>query len=218
MFHKEGKHIIIVSILLCVGVIVLSCSYLSNFVLCLLALLILSCLVFILWFFRNPKRITISEDGEIIAPVDGKVVVIEEAKTLEYFKEGEDKRIQVSVFMSPFNIHVCRYPLSGIVNYTKYHPGRFLVAWHPKSSTENERTTIVVENNGVEVLFRQVAGALARRIVMYPKKGTEAKVGTDFGFIKFGSRVDVFLPLDTEILVDLHQKVEGGLTKIGRLK
>ena len=142
----------------------------------------------------------------IIAPADGKIVVIEEVEEQEYFK---DKRKQISIFMSPINVHVNRYPISGTVKYAKYHPGKYLVAWHPKSSTENERTTVVVENQKTAILFRQIAGALAKRIVMYSDKGQTAKQGEDFGFIKFGSRVDLFLPLDAKVEVSLlNQKVK----------
>jgi phosphatidylserine decarboxylase len=164
-------------------------------------------LVIILQFFRNPKRHTVEGDGHVVAPVDGKVVVIEEVFEKEYFK---DKRIQVSIFMSPLNVHVTRYGLSGLVKFSKYHPGKFLVAWHPKASEENERTTVVVENPVFgAVLYRQIAGALAKRIVNYAKKGAVVKQGTDAGFIKFGSRVDLFLTLDSEIVVELNQTVKG---------
>ncbi len=165
-------------------------------------------LVLILQFFRNPKRHTHQNDQQVIAPVDGKVVVIEEVEETEYFKE---KRLQVSIFMSPINVHVTRYPISGSVLFSKYHPGKYLVAWHPKASTDNERTTIVVENKTYgKVLYRQIAGALARRIVNYAKEGQTVTQGTDAGFIKFGSRVDLFLPLDTKLKVKLNQKVKGG--------
>ena len=172
--------------------------------------------VIILQFFRSPNIILVRNDEQVICPADGKVVVIEETEETEFLK---DRRIQISVFMSPINVHVNRYPTSGKVVYSKYHPGKFLVAWHPKSSTENERTTIVVENgNKVSVLFRQIAGALARRIVCYTKEGDEAVQGEQFGFIKFGSRVDVFLPLGTEINVELNQIVKGGVTVLAHLK
>ncbi|MFV0531225.1 MAG: phosphatidylserine decarboxylase family protein [Flavobacteriales bacterium] len=215
MFHKEGIQIILKSTVAFVVLMLLIYWCLPTISLVMVGILLSIVYFFILYFFRNPKRITISEQGEIIAPVDGKVVAVEETQENEYFK---DKRIQVSIFMSPFNIHVCRYPLSGIVKFVKYHPGKFLVAWHPKSSTQNERTTIVVEQDGTEVLFRQIAGALARRIVLYSEKNHKVKVGDDFGFIKFGSRVDIFLPLDTEIEVNLHQKTKGGVTRIAKLK
>lgn len=170
--------------------------------------------VLILQFFRNPKRHTVQNLDEIIAPVDGKVVVIEEVVESEYFK---DKRRQVSIFMSPLNVHVTRYPISGKINFSKYHPGKYLVAWHPKASEENERTTIVVENTSVgEILYRQIAGALARRIVNYAQEGEEVVQGTDAGFIKFGSRVDLFLPLDMKINVALDDKAKGGETIIAQ--
>ena len=172
--------------------------------------------VIILQFFRSPNILVQKNEEQVICPADGKVVVIEETEETEYLK---DKRIQISVFMSPINVHVNRNPISGIVKYSKYHPGKFLVAWHPKSSTENERTTVVIENsNGVAVLFRQIAGALARRIVCYSKEGEEAIQGEQFGFIKFGSRVDIFLPLGTEVNVDLNQVVKGGVTVLAHLK
>lgn len=169
----------------------------------------------VLQFFRNPVvNLTLGEN-QIICPADGKVVVIEEAQENEYFK---DKRLQISVFMSPINVHVNRNPISGIVKFFKYHPGKYLVAWDPKSSTDNERTTVVVENsNGVPVLFRQIAGALARRIVWYVKEGDQVEQGKEFGFIKFGSRVDVFLPIGTQVNVNLGDKVKGGVTVLATL-
>lgn len=169
--------------------------------------------VLVVQFFRNPSRNTPQGEGLIIAPADGKVVVIEEVEEPEYFK---DKRKQVSIFMSPVNVHVNRAPVTGKVLYYKYFKGKYLVAWHPKSSTENERTTVVMEENGKQVLFRQIAGALARRIVCYVKPGVELNRGDEYGFIKFGSRIDLYLPLDTEILVDLNQKTVGGETIIAK--
>lgn len=172
--------------------------------------------VIVLQFFRSPNIILQRNDEQVICPADGKVVVIEETEETEFLK---DRRIQISVFMSPINVHVNRNPISGKVIFSKYHPGKFLVAWHPKSSTENERTTVVVENShGVSVLFRQIAGALARRIVCYSKEGDEAVQGEQFGFIKFGSRVDLFLPLGSEINVELNQMVKGGITVLAHLK
>ena len=169
----------------------------------------------VIQFFRNPKRDTQHNDAHIVAPVDGKVVVIEEVYEKEYFK---DQRLMVSVFMSPINVHVTRHPISGVVKYSKYHPGKYLVAWHPKASEENERTTVVVENKiAGEVLYRQIAGALAKRIVNYAEVGTEVVQGSDSGFIKFGSRVDVFLPLGTPLEVKLNQKVKGGLSVIAKI-
>ena len=170
----------------------------------------------ILQFFRNPKRIAQTNESHILAPVDGKVVVIEEVFEKEYFN---DKRLQVSVFMSPLNVHVTRYPVGGTVKYSKYHPGKFLVAWHPKSSEENERTTVVVDTQKYgDVLFRQIAGALAKRIVNYAKEGDTAQQGADFGFIKFGSRVDVFLPVNTPVNVAIGDKVKGAKTIIASLE
>lgn len=174
-------------------------------------ILVISIVLFflIIQFFRNPKRSTELNEKNIIAPVDGKVVVIEEVFEKEYFK---DQRIMVSVFMSPINVHVTRNPIGGIVKYSKYHPGKYLVAWHPKSSEENERTTVVVENEVAgEILYRQIAGAMAKRIVNYAEVGQEVIQGSDNGFIKFGSRVDVFLPITANIEVKLNQKVKGGL-------
>ena len=182
-----------------------------------IAILIGSILLFflIIQFFRNPKRETELNDAHVVAPVDGKVVVIEEVFEKEYFK---DKRLMVSVFMSPINVHVTRHPVGGVVKYSKYHPGKYLVAWHPKASEENERTTVVVENGVTgEVLYRQIAGALAKRIVNYAKEGEEVTQGSDSGFIKFGSRVDVFLPLGTPLEVKLNQKVKGGISLIAKV-
>jgi phosphatidylserine decarboxylase len=170
----------------------------------------------ILQFFRSPKISISKNEIYILSPADGKVVVIEETTETEYFK---DKRIQVSIFMSPVNVHINRNPIGGLVKYFKYHPGKYLMAWNPKSSTENERTTIVVESkNGVDILFRQIAGALARRIVWYVKEGQQVEQGDQFGFIKFGSRVDVFLPLGTKINVKLGDKVKGGKSIIAQFE
>lgn len=168
-------------------------------------------LLIIISFFRVPKRINTQHDDQIIAPADGKVVVIEEIFDEEYFK---DRRLQVSIFMSPFNVHLNRYPTNGKVKYTKYHPGKYLVAWHPKSSTENERHSIVIDHNGQEILVKQVAGALAKRIVNYAVAGDTVQQNAEMGFIKFGSRVDLLLPLHTKTLVTLNQKVLGGITPL----
>jgi phosphatidylserine decarboxylase len=166
----------------------------------------------ILQFFRSPTRNFVQKENSIISPADGTVVVIEEVEESEYCKE---KRLQVSVFMSPVNVHLNRYPISGKLKYFKYHPGLYLVAWHPKSSTENERTTIVVEDNkGRTVLYRQIAGALARRIVFFGKENTDVQQTDECGFIKFGSRVDLLLPLDVKLNVKLNEKVKGGITSI----
>ena len=171
--------------------------------------------VIILQFFRSPSINVSTDEKLVMCPADGKVVVIEETTETEFLK---DKRIQLSVFMSPVNVHVNRNPIAGVVKYFKYNPGKYLVAWHPKSSTENERTTIVIENSaGVAVLFRQIAGALARRIVWYVKEGDAVEQGQQFGFIKFGSRVDVFLPLGSTIKVDIGQVVKGGRTVLAEL-
>jgi phosphatidylserine decarboxylase len=171
--------------------------------------------VIIVQFFRNPHFDITQDDKVVLCPADGKVVVIEETTETEYLK---DKRIQISVFMSPVNVHVNRNPISGVVKYFKYHPGKYLVAWHPKSSTENERTTVVTENSaGTPVLYRQIAGALARRIVWYVKEGDKVEQGEQFGFIKFGSRVDLFLPLGSKINVEIGEVVKGGVTVIAEL-
>lgn len=171
--------------------------------------------IIILQFFRNPYTEIDQDETQVLCPADGKVVVIEEADETEFLK---DRRIQISVFMSPINVHINRNPISGIVKYFKYHPGKYLVAWHPKSSTENERTTVVTENsNGVQVLFRQIAGALARRIVWYVKEGDMVDQGAEFGFIKFGSRVDLFLPLGTKVNVEIGEVVKGGKTVLAVL-
>ena len=208
MFHKEGQKIIFITLVFVVASSLLIDNLGMPWVSKLVQFALLVVLVLILQFFRNPKRHTHINDQQVIAPVDGKVVVIEEVEETEYFKE---KRLQVSIFMSPINVHVTRYPISGSVIFSKYHPGKYLVAWHPKASTDNERTTIVVENKTYgKVLYRQIAGALARRIVNYAKEGQTVTQGTDAGFIKFGSRVDLFLPLDSKLKVKLNQKVKGG--------
>jgi phosphatidylserine decarboxylase len=170
----------------------------------------------IVLFFRNPDRTLTPDNHKVFAPADGKIVVIEEVDEIEYF---HDRRIQVSIFMSPLNVHVNRYPVSGVITYTKYHPGKNLVAWHPKSSLLNERSTTVIKApGGQEILVRQIAGAVARRIVSYSKTGEQAVQGADLGFIKFGSRVDVFLPLDAKINVELEQSVKGNQTVIAELE
>ncbi|WP_372793589.1 phosphatidylserine decarboxylase family protein [Lutibacter sp.] len=209
MFHKEGYKLILIStFILGTGIILIDNFIGIVWLNKLLACILLVFYIIILQFFRNPKRSTAINDHHIIAPVDGKVVVIEEVFEKEYFK---DKRLQVSIFMSPLNVHVTRYPTSGLIKYSKYHPGKYLVAWHPKASEENERTTIVIENETVgEILYRQIAGALAKRIVNYAKPNEIAIQGNDAGFIKFGSRVDLFLPLDAKINVKLNDKVRGG--------
>lgn len=209
MFHKEGHKIIFLTFIIVVGCSLLADSFIPiTWLRTLILLVLLVFLILILQFFRNPKRHTILNANQVVSPVDGKVVVIEEVFEKEYFN---DKRLQVSVFMSPINVHVTRYPISGNVIFSKYHPGKYLVAWHPKASEENERTSVVVENETYgKVLYRQIAGALAKRIVNYAKVNDKATQGADSGFIKFGSRVDLFLPLDTNIKVALNQKVKGG--------
>lgn len=214
MFHKEGAKIILFTLLIAV-VIILGVEYLVSIPWLVKGIQIatLLFLVIVLQFFRNPKR-SLSDiaDHLILAPVDGKVVVIEEVYEPEYFK---DKRLMVSIFMSPINVHVTRYALNGMVKYSKYHPGKYLVAWHPKASEENERTTVVIDNPVYgEVMYRQIAGALAKRIVNYAKVGHRVNQGEDAGFIKFGSRVDLYLPLGTNVNVVLNQKARGNKTVI----
>lgn len=214
-FHKEGNAIIGITLTILFAInYVVSLITINQWIIYSVIIISLIFIILILQFFRNPKRPVKENIEHIIAPADGKVVVIEEVEEPEYFK---DKRKQISIFMSPLNVHVNRYPISGTVKYAKYHPGKYLVAWHPKSSTENERTTVVVENQKTAILFRQIAGALAKRIVMYSEKGQTAKQGEDFGFIKFGSRVDLFLPLDAKVEVSLNQIVKGNQTIIASL-
>ncbi|WP_378186939.1 phosphatidylserine decarboxylase family protein [Aquimarina sp. W85] len=215
MFHKEGFKIISVALVIFLGINV--ASYVAiQLEEIQLAILVVSFafLLLILQFFRNPKRKITLSDTTVVSPVDGKVVVIEEVFEKEYFNE---KRLQVSIFMSPINVHVTRHPIGGKVVFSKYHPGKFLVAWHPKSSEENERTTVVVKNNSTEILYRQIAGALAKRIVNYAIEGEKVTQGSDSGFIKFGSRVDVFLPIGTKVNVSLNEKVRGGESIIATL-
>ncbi|MDC6351808.1 phosphatidylserine decarboxylase family protein [Zeaxanthinibacter sp. PT1] len=213
MFHKEGQKIILITFFLLSTIIVLAHFYVGiSWVKTAVQLASLVLLVAILQFFRNPKRVAVKNFDEILAPVDGKVVVIEEVEENEYFK---DKRLQVSIFMSPVNVHVTRYPASGQIKFSKYHPGKYLVAWHPKSSEENERTTVVINTPKFgDVLYRQIAGAMARRIVNYAEVGESVVQGEDAGFIKFGSRVDLFLPLNSVVTVKLNQKVKGAKTCI----
>ena len=213
MFHKEGFFIITISFILTITVSVFSEYMITNPLLeSFIQFFSIFILIMILQFFRNPKRIISPDYNKILSPVDGKIVVIESVFEKEYFK---DNRRQVSIFMSPLNIHVTRYPISGKVTYSKYHPGKYLVAWHPKSSEENERTTVVIKSTEYgEILYRQVAGALARRIVNYAKEGDEVNQGDDAGFIKFGSRVDLFLPLNLPINVVLNQVAKGAKTII----
>ncbi|MCH2489562.1 MAG: phosphatidylserine decarboxylase family protein [Flavobacteriales bacterium] len=211
MFHKEGYKIIFIALVACIVLSLLADYFVSNSYIrggIIISLIIL--LILVLQFFRNPKRNFLQNESQVLSPVDGKVVVIEEVFEKEYYNE---KRLQISVFMSPLNVHVTRYPVGGEVVYSKYHPGKYLVAWHPKSSEENERTTVVVRSKEFgDVLHRQIAGALAKRIVNYANEGETVIQASDSGFIKFGSRVDVFLPIDTKVQVKLNQKVKGGVT------
>ncbi|QHL88314.1 phosphatidylserine decarboxylase family protein [Nibribacter ruber] len=215
--HKEGRKILFFTLLgLLIANLVL--YYFNSNLLVNRIFTGASVIVFllILQFFRSPYRNLLLHEDLVIAPADGKVVVIEDVEEPEYF---QGMRKQISIFMSPINVHITRNPVSGVVKYFKYHPGNYLVAWHPKSSTKNERTTTVVESlAGPEVLFRQIAGAMARRIVWYVTEGDEVNQGEEFGFIKFGSRVDIFVPLDTEVRVQLGQKTKGGQTVIAQLK
>ena len=216
--HREGTSIILISLAISMALGVLNWVYLfpiSNILGAFFFLLLLVMLVLVIQFFRIPKRQNTYEPKEITCPADGKVVVIEETTETEYFK---DKRIQVSIFMSPLNVHANYYPIKGTLPFVKYHPGKFLVAWHPKSSTDNERTTIVVKNeDGKEILIRQIAGAVARRICYYGQANDKVEQAGELGFIKFGSRVDLFLPLETKINVKLGQSVQAKLTSIGFL-
>ena len=218
-FHREGfSSILLTGMLVLVIEVVLVFFEIYKF--SVPGFVIISCiplLIFILivQFFRLPERKFKYNEGKVLCPADGKVVVIEEVEETEYFK---DRRIQVSIFMSPLNVHANFNPVSGIIQYAKYHPGLFLVAWHPKSSTDNERTTFVTRTeSGQEVLFRQVAGALAKRICYYVKESQKVEGGQEFGFIKFGSRIDLYLPLSAKIKVSLNQKVKGQLTEIAEL-
>jgi phosphatidylserine decarboxylase len=217
-FHKEGYTSLAICVLFIAVINALSHWFApDNQVLTWLVYLVsLFLFIVIVQFFRSPKIKISKNEAQVLSPADGKVVVIEETTETEYFK---DKRIQVSIFMSPTNVHINRNPIGGIVKYFKYHPGKYLMAWNPTSSTENERTTVVIEGrNGVELLFRQIAGALARRIVWYVKEGKQVEQGDEFGFIKFGSRVDVFFPLGTKINVNLGDKVKGGITVIAEFE
>ncbi|MCW3167576.1 phosphatidylserine decarboxylase family protein [Chryseobacterium sp. 09-1422] len=213
--HKESKGTIVVATVLFAVIAITAIYFLEMWsLLIIIPLLVIYSLVF--WFFRVPNRDILDHTENVIAPVDGKVVMIKEVDETEFLKE---KAIQVSIFMSPLNVHICRYPVSGNVIYKKYHPGKYLVAWHEKSSTENERTTVAVESlTNHKVVFRQIAGYVARRIVFYCNEGDSAKAGHEFGFIKFGSRMDIFLPLDTEIICKIGDKTKGGIDVIARMK
>jgi phosphatidylserine decarboxylase len=213
-FHKEGIPSLILTLVFSAIIIFIANFFFPDFAIARWFAYVLSAFLtaIIIQFFRHPKRPHTRGDNFIVAPADGKVVVIEETEETEVFK---DKRVQVSIFMSPLNVHVNRYPISGIISYFKYHPGKFLAAWEPKSSTDNERTTVVITHkSGKQVLFRQIAGALARRIVWYCREGDKARQCGQMGFIKFGSRVDVFLPPDAKLKITLGQKVIGSQTII----
>lgn len=210
--HKEGHGLLLKVLAITIAAVWGSFKFLGHLPIAayLISATFIAFFLIILQFFRYPIRKLTKGDNLVIAPADGKVVVIEEVEEPEYF---QGKRRQVSIFMSPINVHVNRNPIAGMVKYFKYHPGKYLVAWHPKSSTENERTTTVVQHkNGTEVLYRQIAGALAKRICWYIKEGDQVDQAEDFGFIKFGSRVDIFLPLDAKINVELNQVSKGGVT------
>lgn len=213
-FHKEGGPSLVLVVVFGLAISILANVFASEYVIVqyLAYAVSLFLLIMILQFFRDPKKNLVINENQIISPCDGKVVVIEEAEETEFLNE---KRKQISIFMSPLNVHNNRYPIGGILKYFKYHPGKYLVAWHPKSSTENERTTAVVEDaKGRSILFRQIAGALARRIVFYDKEEEKVEQASECGFIKFGSRVDLYIPLDAKVKVNLEEKVVGGETVI----
>ena len=214
--HKEGFASLLIGVIVFVLISLAAYFFISGYS-SLLAWLVfiaaLGLLIFLFSFFRIPKRTHHSGEDAIVAPCDGTVVVIEEVEPDEYFK---DKRLQLSIFMSPLNVHVNRNPVSGAVTYSQYHKGKYLVAWHPKSSTENERHSVVYKQNDKEILVKQIAGALAKRIVNYLKPGDEVVQGSEMGFIKFGSRVDLLLPLDTKVEVKINDKVKGGVTVLAK--
>jgi phosphatidylserine decarboxylase len=215
--HKEGRALLFASLIVLVGIIWLADYFFHETEIVRDIIIGAGAIVYLLFlqFFRSPSFEIKKNEKQVLAPADGKVVVIEEAQETEYLKS---KRKQISIFMSPVNVHVNRMPVGGSISYFKYHPGKYLVAWHPKSSTENERTTVVAKmKNGTEILFRQIAGALARRITWYVKEGQALQQGDEFGFIKFGSRVDVFLPLDAKIKVNIGEVTKGGRTVIAEL-
>jgi phosphatidylserine decarboxylase len=214
--HREGTPTIVIVTLFCTGLLLATYLKAPAWLLLPVAAVCVALLGIVLWFFRVPSRTITTGDEIIVSPCDGKVVAIEEVTETEYFK---DRRVQVSVFMSPLNVHINFHPVSGTTSYYKYHPGKYLVAWHPKSSTENERSTVVVRHpKHGEVLFRQIAGALARRIVTYSTEGSKAEQGREFGFIKFGSRVDILLPLDAVITARIGDVVQGSVTPLARFK
>jgi phosphatidylserine decarboxylase len=212
--HKEGRSLLLITFVAVALISWAAVRFLPTPWSCTVATIGGLVFIIILQFFRSPSRNWVIDENAIIAPADGKVVVIEEVYEPEFYKEN---RLQVSIFMSPINVHVNRNPIAGIVKYFKYHPGLFLVAWHPKASTDNERTTIVLEHkNGKSLLMRQIAGALAKRIVWYVKENDQVEQTNEYGFIKFGSRVDLFLPIGTKVLVNIDEKTKGGITKIAQ--
>src|SRR5690242_557154 len=215
--HKEGYRTIAIAVLFFGAINIIFFYFFSArmpFLSWVVFVVTLVVLMFIISFFRSPKRAFIVAHHQVICPADGKVVVIEETHEPEYFK---DKRLQVSIFMSPANVHINRIPMSGKVQYSQYHKGKYLVAWNPKSSTENERHSVVIKSDSAEILVKQIAGAMAKRIVNYLKVGESVSQGTEMGFIKFGSRVDVLLPVGTELNVSLNQKVKGGVTVLATI-
>ncbi len=215
--HKEGRRIltIILVLMLAINMIVIKNYNVTNIIYISIATFCTALYFWIAYFFRDPKRLITQYQGYILAPADGKIIHIEEVYEDEYFK---DKRLKISIFMSPLNVHINRNPMSGIIKFFRYHAGKYLVAFHPKSSKKNERTTIVIENNeGFEVLFRQIAGFVARRIKFYPKQGDFVEQGAQAGFIKFGSRADIFLPIGTSVLIEKGEKVKGGLSLLAKI-
>ncbi|WKN32788.1 phosphatidylserine decarboxylase family protein [Porifericola rhodea] len=216
--HKEGRTLLLVLLVVLVAANLLAINLLPGRLELQRAIMIASAIFYllILQFFRSPRIVVQGSEDKVLAPADGKVVVIEEVEEHEYF-QGQ-KRLQVSIFMSPINVHINRNPVSGVIKYFKYHAGQYLVAWHPKSSTDNERTTLVVElANGLEVMVRQIAGAMARRIKWYIDEGDTIQQGEEFGFIKFGSRVDLFLPVGSSVKVNIGDKTKAGRTVIAEL-
>lgn len=215
--HKQGHKILLFNLVVCSAIVIAVFIFLDSIIISwFISIVFLVFILLILWFFRIPERKPVYDENLIYSSADGKVVVIEETEETEYLKE---RRIQVSIFMSPLNVHANYYPVSGTVRYNKYHKGKYLVAWHPKSSTENERSTIVIENNAkVPIVIKQIAGAVARRIITHAREGMNVRQCEELGFIRFGSRVDIFLPTDIKIVASLNQKVRGKKTVIARFK
>lgn len=211
--HKEGWWYCLTATIVYAGFVWFCLTFLGDHPILIYPFIVLLGLLWFwfFWFFRIPKRTFVQGENLIMSPCDGKVVVIEETMETEFYK---DKRLQVSIFMSPLDVHVNRYPIPGVVEYVKYHAGKYLVAWHPKSSTENERSTIVVKNDRINILIRQIAGAVARRICVYAEPNAKAVQNEELGFIKFGSRVDLYLPLGTEVKVQIGDVVQNGMSII----